>query len=264
MDSKVRSVLCSITILCLLVLVLLNKSAIFRISHIRQNNDTCNSFLRKNLKEQITEAHLKRLIDICKADGYLNDLEEFDMPVLNEILNNLKCLSKPKKFFKSTKPLVALASFPGSGNTMTRGILETVTGILTVPNNRRELCPSRGYAFIIKTHRTDDHAQSQDCLNVNTHRLNYTKAIYILRNPYNAMLAEYRREIKVKSLQGNYFGAPWKAFVYKMSTQWKKMTIYWLKTFNKPVHLLVYEKNVGQENERSIFIDTFFKCQYNA
>ncbi|XP_045199034.1 WSC domain-containing protein 2-like [Mercenaria mercenaria] len=259
MESKVRFVLCSLTILCSLVLVLVNNNVLFfHISHIRQNtsisfeiNDTCKSLLRKYLKLQITEAQLNGLISICKTDGYLNDRIEFDMPVLNKVLKNLTCGIILKKLINSTISLIALASFPGSGNNMTRGILEAVTGFEASVSNRKVLCPSRGYAFIIKTHRTNDIPQSKDCSRVNTHRLNYKKAIYILRNPYNALLAEYKRrrtfskrfETKTQTqFEGDYFGARWERFVILQSKIWKELTIYWLNTFNGPVHLVVYEK----------------------
>ncbi|XP_045196580.1 WSCD family member CG9164-like [Mercenaria mercenaria] len=247
MSRSVIFVLISFTIVCVIVVMLMNSRVYVRTNHIihkisDEKNDTCTFLLRNYIKLQVTMERLKGLINVCKINGYFKDRIEYDFT--SESLKTLNCLFKPRKLFNSTFPKVALASFPGSGNTMTRGLSEIVTGKVTSTVYSEMPCPSRGYAFIFKTHRTDNMVRNKDCLKVNTHHLNYTKAIYIIRNPYKAILAEYNRQHHRDAethAGGKYFGATWKTFVSEKSRKWKTMTLYWLKALQKPVYLLVYE-----------------------
>ena len=63
-----------------------------------------------------------------------------------------------------------------------------------------KLCPARGNVFIVKTHRTDNSLQNHpDCIKIGKTKLNFSSAIYILRNPYNAILAEFNRQHKKRT-----------------------------------------------------------------
>ena len=58
--------------------------------------------------------------------------------------------------------------------------------------------------FIVKTHRQDDSLITHDdCVKIGSKRLNFSCAIYIIRNPYNAFLAEFNRQSKQKGKLGN-------------------------------------------------------------
>ncbi|XP_045206996.1 WSC domain-containing protein 1-like [Mercenaria mercenaria] len=86
-------------------------------------------------------------------------------------------------------------------------------------------------------------------------QLNYSKAIYILRNPYHSMLAEFNRQTARKPSGKKIFNrgestAPtrvfrnrvWNEFLKYYVNIWEKMALYWLDEFDRPVHVLLYER----------------------
>ncbi|XP_060567514.1 WSCD family member GA21586-like [Ruditapes philippinarum] len=167
----------------------------------------------------------------------------------------------PLRYLSVAKPLVALASFPGSGNTWTRTLLETATGILTgsLYSDRgafdgSKMCPARGKIFVVKTHGRDYVGRKTDCMRLNITRINYSKAIYIIRNPYNALLADFNRVIQTRKHVVNpqidlapkemFNTNVWRTFVRSSAVRWKDMTIYWLRRRDIQVYILVYEKLV--------------------
>ena len=96
---------------------------------------------------------------------------------------------------------VALASFPGSGNTWVRGLLQAATGVCTGAIHcdttlRRSGFPGEsvrsGKTLVIKTHQTDPnyppkHFEKRADIPV------YSSAIFIIRNPLNALVVEWNR-----------------------------------------------------------------------
>ncbi|XP_055708811.1 WSCD family member AAEL009094-like [Phlebotomus papatasi] len=92
---------------------------------------------------------------------------------------------------KMTKP-VALASFPGSGNTWLRYLLQQATGILTGSvyldyDLISSSFPGEGInnssVLVVKTHEWDPNEW-----------INFRKAILLVREPYKAILAEFNRQ----------------------------------------------------------------------
>ena len=58
-----------------------------------------------------------------------------------------------------------------------------------------KVCPVRTKLFIVKTHRTDNSLKlHRDCVEMGITKLDFSSAIYIIRNPYNAILAEFNRQ----------------------------------------------------------------------
>ena len=103
--------------------------------------------------------------------------------------------------FKSSGPSIALASYPGSGNSWVRQLLESATGIYT----GAEYCdPAYVAAGMI-----GEHVNTSNVLAVKTHtplfthvkvnKLKYDKAIYIVRSPFDAILAEHSRLAATRS-----------------------------------------------------------------
>ena len=106
----------------------------------------------------------------------------------------------------SHRPSVALVSYPGSGNTWVRGILEVATGICT----GAIYCDAslRSQSFI------GEGVQSGSVLVVKTHgsaamwlgsklrrskrKAYFGSAIFIVRNPLNALVAEWNRKVANK------------------------------------------------------------------
>ena len=126
----------------------------------------------------------------------------------------------------SHRPAVALVSFPGSGNTWVRGILEMATGICT----GAIYCDNdlRGHGFI------GEHIQSGSVLVVKTHssvatwlasHLNkraayFGSAIFLVRNPLEAQLAEFNRRVMkshVKSAGKEWFGKTFHGIMHDLS-----------------------------------------------
>lgn len=95
--------------------------------------------------------------------------------------------------FQSFGPVVALASFPGSGNSWVRQLLETATGIYT-----GALYCDKSY---IKAGMIGEGVATNNVLAIKTHGwpgattniLNPDKVIYIVRNPFAAILSEENR-----------------------------------------------------------------------
>ena len=95
--------------------------------------------------------------------------------------------------FKTSGPIVALSSFPGSGNSWVRQLLESTTGIYTgsvyydpayvkvgmIGENIRT-----NNVLVVKMHGLPSHVKRV---------LHNNKAIYIVRNPFGVILAEHNR-----------------------------------------------------------------------
>ena len=125
---------------------------------------------------------------------------------------------------------MALASYPGSGNTWVRGLLQKTTGLCTGAIYCDVTLRQRGFpgeslrsgtTFVVKTHQTDPRWAGLE-YGPSAPYLYFKKAadvpvfaggIFILRNPFHAMVAEYKRQRwqdepdnHVKALGEQYFG----------------------------------------------------------
>ena len=96
--------------------------------------------------------------------------------------------------FKSSGPSVALVSYPGSGNSWVRQLLEAATGIYT-----GAIYCDLAYVAV---GMIGEFIDTRNVLAVKTHSLSstslgrqYDKAIYIIRNPFTAILAEHNRAL---------------------------------------------------------------------
>jgi len=124
-------------------------------------------------------------------------------------LDNKVCKSKT---FRRSGKLIALASFPGSGNTWTRTLLEQATGIYTGSIYRDESLVNAGFegeclisrnVIAVKTHSTYEPGVTQRIA------MNFDAVIYIIRNLYDALVSEYsRRRTKshIQALSPSAFG----------------------------------------------------------
>ena len=110
--------------------------------------------------------------------------------------------------FKSSGPIVALASFEGSGNSWVRQLLESATGIYT-----GSVYYDPAY---IKVGMIGENINTKNVLVVKVHGspskvkrvMHIVKAIYIIRNPFGVILTEHNRNTaKIsKMLDKNYTG----------------------------------------------------------
>ena len=120
---------------------------------------------------------------------------------------------------------VALASFPGSGNTWARGLLQDTTGICTGgiycdktlrKNGYPGECIRSGVVLVVKTHQTSPwwkgvHYKKSDSPKYfakNWHIPVFGTGIFLMRNPYDALVAEWNREQTVRLADNhvNYVG----------------------------------------------------------
>ena len=115
---------------------------------------------------------------------------------------------------------VALASFAGSGNTWVRGLLQEISGICTGAiycdtTLRKSGFPGEslrsGITLVVKTHQTDprwtgikyDPSAPFKYFEILEDVPIYSAAILIVRNPFDALVAEWNREM-TENLSDNH------------------------------------------------------------
>ena len=111
---------------------------------------------------------------------------------------------------------VALASFPGSGNTWVRGLLQLSTGICTGSlycdkSLRRGGFPGEGVrsgsVLVVKTHKW----KSRNRRVYSNFTEHFSAAIFIIRNPFHALVSERHRMASLQHtdvIGPEYFGEP--------------------------------------------------------
>jgi hypothetical protein len=108
----------------------------------------CSEFIHSNLNTQVTYTLLQtlKLFIVCKQ----NENKTFN-EIIYDIVGGLQC--DPHATLSTIKrPPIALASFPGSGNTMTRRIVEILTGnILCIKLSIYTICDeSRVFHYTVR------------------------------------------------------------------------------------------------------------------
>lgn len=193
-----------------------------------------------------TENHLP---PASKVDGggvkYANDnSKDIYYEKLWPKTNNLR-----KKAVKATEVpetgLTALASFPGSGNTWLRYLLQQATGIYT------------GSVYkdfgLLKSGFPAEYVCNSSVLVVKTHEwgpnawLQFSRAILLVRDPDRSILAEFNRQSgghvgfaspeRYRRTKGRY----WQQFVANKLWAWEQMNLQWAKNFTGDVHIVYYD-----------------------
>jgi hypothetical protein len=123
------------------------------------------------------------------------------------------------------KKRVALASYPRSGNTWLRLLIEEATGLKSgTIYGGNEIIRRDSEGVVIKTHGWDMYK--------------YTHAIHLLRNPFDVCTSYYHYSkdfYEKKELD-------WDLFIRKTINEWHKHSVRWMRAANKmPVHRLRYE-----------------------
>ncbi|XP_059622700.1 WSCD family member AGAP003962 [Phlebotomus argentipes] len=145
--------------------------------------------------------------------------------------------------------VVALASFPGSGNTWLRYLLQQATGILTGS-------VYKDYG-LMKSGFPAESVRNSSVLVVKTHEhgpkvwQNFDRAILLVRDPQKAILAEFNRQSgghvgfaspdRYKRTKGRY----WEQFVRKQLTAWELMNLGWGRNFTGPLKVVLYDDLVA-------------------
>nr|XP_023029409.1 WSCD family member AAEL009094 isoform X1 [Leptinotarsa decemlineata]XP_023029410.1 WSCD family member AAEL009094 isoform X1 [Leptinotarsa decemlineata] len=157
--------------------------------------------------------------------------------------SDLKLLDPPKE-------TIALASFPGSGNTWLRYLLQQATGFLTgsvykdyglLKNGFPAESFLNGSVLVVKTHEWGSAARNR-----------FSKAILLVRAPSACIQAEFNRQSgghigfaspdRYKRLRGRY----WHQFVNDKLRGWQQMNLDWLYNFTGPTHVIFYEQLVDK------------------
>ncbi|CAG4968403.1 unnamed protein product [Parnassius apollo] len=154
---------------------------------------------------------------------------------------------------------VALVSYPGSGNTWLRYLLQQATGIVTGSiymdyGLRVHGFPAEnvtdGSVLVVKTHEAPPVEPDK-----------FKSAILLIRNPRDAILADFNRLHK-----GHIGSAPksafkrksrerkktdWSSYVSIQLKAWESLHNLWLTKFRGPFHIVFYETLV-QDTEKTL------------
>ncbi|KAI9545134.1 WSC domain-containing protein 2 [Dissostichus eleginoides] len=141
------------------------------------------------------------------------------------------------------KQLVALASFPGAGNTWARHLIELATGFYTGSYYFDGSLYNKGF----KGER--DHWRSGRTICIKTHESgkkeieSFDSSVVMIRNPYKALMAEFNRKYGGHigfASQAHWKGKEWPEFVKNYSPWWASHTLDWLN-YGKVVHVVHFE-----------------------
>ncbi len=142
------------------------------------------------------------------------------------------------------KNRTALASFPRSGNTWTRVLIENLTGELSGSIYKDRVFTRESEGVVIKTHARDS--------------FKYNKAIVISRKPYDAIESYYhwRRDFS------NNQGLDWAIHVKEAVQQWKNFHQHWLN-INYAKHIVLYENLLEHPQENLSKMAKFLERQHS-
>ena len=190
------------------------------------------------------------------------------IPIPTAHYGNYTCPITPK-ILPNPGPKVALASFPGSGNTWVRFLLEQSTGFYTGSVYFDRQLWSYGFlerifnssVIAIKTH------ESYGTINKYfTKSVDYTKCILVLRDPKLTLVAEINRFFTndhTKSLKP----LKWKSErvqhkMLELVYSWKSFLLSWLQ-FNRPLLVVEFEKLVTNYRTELERILNFLELDFN-
>ena len=153
-----------------------------------------------------------------------NFLTENDLQHFHYCFRKVKLLTEMEDyschFINSIRGPIALASFPGSGNTWIRGLLQDITGICTGGIYCAPVLRVNGYpgvyvrsevVLVVKTHQTAprwtevnyDKPPPLKYFKTLKDVPVYSSAIFLVRNPFDALVADWNRQQTVQSY-GNH------------------------------------------------------------
>ncbi|KAK7077210.1 WSC domain-containing protein 1 [Halocaridina rubra] len=148
-------------------------------------------------------------------------------------------------------PIRALASYPGSGNTWTRRLLEDASGIFTGSIYSDQQLFVNGYYGELEpwTSGTTIAQKTHDCGFTHVQAFNKS-VILLLRNPYRAILSFHNYLFAGHTgfaPMSNYRRKDWSKFVHLQVKSWLEMAINWT-TQSNPRSLTVLHYEYLQEN----------------
>jgi len=151
-------------------------------------------------------------------------------------------------------PVTALASFPGSGNTWLRYLLQQATGVSTgsvykdvalLKNGFPAESVVNGSVLAVKTHEWGPATRDM-----------FTKAILLIRDPFDSILAEFNRrsgghvghasQEKFNRDKGRF----WQDFVINKAKDWEAMNTDWIENFPGPLLVILYSDLINKVEEQ--------------
>ena len=142
------------------------------------------------------------------------------------------CGKQPETYIRQQKcnllkfagwPSIALASYPRSGNTWMRMMIEEATGLPSGSNYEDRFLNRDNYGIVIKTHHLD--------------RNKYRKAIIITRNPYDCIYSYFKWKTEISSKNKN---TTWEEHLRNEIPKYKEHVNHWKKA-NMPKLWIRYE-----------------------
>lgn len=182
--------------------------------------------------------------------GYMNNFAFRHDPPINWC-SELRWRNPP------SPSVVALVSYPGSGNTWLRYLLQQVTGIVTGSiymdyGLRMHGFPAEnvtdGSVLVVKTHEAPPADLNK-----------FQSAILLIRNPRNAILADFNRLHKghigtapksaFKKKTHEHKKTDWATYVSMQLTVWETLHSLWLNKYSGLLHIVFYEVLVRNTND---------------
>ncbi|XP_028852978.1 sialate:O-sulfotransferase 2 [Denticeps clupeoides] len=192
--------------------------------------------LHEHEDEQLCAQH-------CSGEDFESCGNENYFVVYQTQVQDNRCMDR--RFLPArTKFLVALASFPGAGNTWARHLIELATGLYTGSFYFDGSLYNKGF----KGER--DHWRSGRTICIKTHESGkkeieaFDASILMIRNPYKALMAEFNRKYGGHigfASQAHWKGKEWPEFVKNYAPWWASHTLDWLK-YGKRVHVVHFEE----------------------
>lgn len=155
------------------------------------------------------------------------------------------------------RPAVALASYPGSGNTWVRYLVEGATGIFTGSRYKDLQIQmyglwgeirnwADGTTIVQKTHDANEAHVTKDFDG---------RAILLLRNPYSAILSDHNFLFAGhhgRAPPSNYARKDWNQFVAIQMSRWLEMAANWTMNSDPSKVLVLHYENVKSNPKREM------------
>lgn len=229
---------------------------------------------------------------VCSEYLSTDDRSRYDSCIDQAVKGtNITLPTSKCKFMNGTgRDPVALVSLPGSGNTWVRGILESITGICTGAIYCDISLRSHGFTgeyvrggsvLVVKTHENSPiWTDSRSIPKKHNYWGKFGSAMFILRNPFNALVAEWNRKVannftsRTTNLKSHteaagkeWFGNNelWENFVLQQARRWKTMLINWvINRKNHPVLVVKYESLQNDSTTELKRIHNFLGLNYDT
>ncbi|KAG5682455.1 hypothetical protein PVAND_011806 [Polypedilum vanderplanki] len=208
-------------------------------AHIHHNSET--SLLRRNPVQQLQWCTELKFMDQKPTDRTHSSIKQQNHQTFLDSDRNEFTNGKSEK----SDQVYALASFPGSGNTWLRYLLQQATGYLTGS-------VYKDYG-LLRSGFPAESISNKSVLIVKTHEFGFAttekfkKAVLLVRDPAKSIIAEFNRQSgghvghasidRYKRTNGRY----WLKFVTNKLNTWVETNMFWGRNFTGDVLIIWYE-----------------------